>query len=88
MDVVIEDQVRLSNNIIHLSTPNDEGCASTQPATVTVAEGVVLKTRIDPLIKRHLLACDICQRIIQLMKSANPNAFFEHWKSKSKCKFK
>ena len=59
MDVVIEDHVRLLNNIIHFSTPNDEVCASTQPATVTVAEGVVLETTIDPLTKQHLLACDI-----------------------------
>ena len=47
MDVVIEDHVRLLNNIIHFSTPNDEGCASTQLATVTVAEEVVLETTID-----------------------------------------
>ena len=78
MDVVIEDHVRLLNNIIHFSTPNDKGCASPQPATVTVAEGVVLETTIDPLTKRHLLTCDICKRIIQLTKSANPNEFFEH----------
>ena len=64
MDVVIENHVRLLNNIIHFSTPNDEGCASTQLATVTVAEEVVLETTIDPLTKSlHLLACGICQRI-------------------------
>ena len=84
MDVVIEDHVRLLNTIILFSTPNHEGCAATQPATDTVAEGVVLETKIDPLTKRHLLACDICQRIIKLTKSANPNAFFEHRKSKRK----
>ena len=34
------------------------------PATITVAEGVVLETTIDPSKKRHL-TCDVCQRIIQ-----------------------
>jgi hypothetical protein len=52
--------------------------AVTEPTTITVAQGVVLTTTIDPQMKRHLLTCDICQKTIKLTKLANPNAFFEH----------
>jgi hypothetical protein len=52
----------------------------TEPTTIAVAQGVVLKTTIDPHTKRHLLVCDICKKTIRLTKSANPNAFFEHRK--------
>ncbi|KIM39217.1 hypothetical protein M413DRAFT_29401 [Hebeloma cylindrosporum] len=53
----------------------------TEPATIKVGGGRALTTTIDPLTKYHLIACDICQKTIQLTKSANPNAFFVHRKS-------
>jgi len=48
----------------------------TKPATIAVAKGVqvLLETMIDPLTKRHLLTCNICQKIMKLMKLANPCA--------------
>ena len=54
--------------------------AVTEPISIVVAEGVVLKTTIDPLTKRHQVQCDICKKKIRLTSSAHPHWLFEHRK--------
>lgn len=54
--------------------------AVTEPVSILIAEGIVLKTTIDPLTKKHQVQCDICQKKVRLTKSAHPHGLFEHRK--------
>ena len=54
--------------------------AATEPVSIVVAEGIVLKTTIDPLTKKHQVQCDICNKKVRLTKSAHPHWLFEHRK--------
>ena len=70
-----------SDKIYSLYTGMPKGLpAATEPVSIVVAEGIVLKTTIDPLTKIHQVICDVCNKKIRLTKSAHPHGLFEHRK--------
>ena len=70
-----------SDKIYSLYTGMPKGLpAATEPVSIVVAEGIVLKTTIDPLTKKHQVICDVCNKKVRLTKSAHPHGLFEHRK--------
>ena len=58
-----------------------KGLPATEPVSIVVAEGIVLKTtnvNHQPPHEKHQVQSDICNKKVRLTESAHPHWLFEH----------